>query len=202
MPCCVAVAGSGVLAGVTLLRACLLRITEGWAVGVRVLLAGAGVCALGGGVGGGSKASAVVRCAGGPGGGGGGSVSAVASDAGVVSVGYCTCVLCLGMCRQPPLAGSASTPGVVTSDWRRWICLRMISGTISSTVSEEYSSGMAVWSCDSMLGLCLACNAAVAVVESRSADCARLPLHLPISFVSEAGSPPALDTHTRSCLGL
>ena len=170
MPCCVAVAGSGALAGVTLLRACLLRITEGWAVGVRILLAGAGVCASGGGVGGGSKASEVVRCAGGPGGGGGSSVSAVASDAGVGSVGHCTCVLCLGMCRQPPLAGSDSTPGAVTRDWSRWICLRMISGTISSTVSEEYSSGMAVWSCDSMLGLCLACNADVAVVESRSAD--------------------------------
>ena len=51
---------------------------------------------------------------------------------------------CLGMYLHPPLAGSASMPGDDTSACRRWICLHMISGTISSTVSDEYSSGMAL----------------------------------------------------------
>ena len=38
-----------------------------------------------------------------------------------------------------------------------------------------------------MVGLCRACSAAVAVVDSWLADCARLPLHLPISLVSDGG---------------
>ena len=72
-----------------------------------------------------------------------------------------TWVPCLGMYLHPPLAGRASMPGDETSAWKRLICLHMISGTISSTVSDEYSSGMALWSYSSRVGLCRACSAAV-----------------------------------------
>ena len=166
----------GALAVCARAAACLLRMTEG------------GVCRGVAGLGEGS---------------GGRRASMGACGAAAVSPsGSSTCVLCLGMKRHPPLAGSASMPGATTSAWRRFICLRIMSGTISSTVSDEYSSGIDLLSCSHMLGLCLACSADVAVDDSRSAAWARLPLHLPISLVSGTGSPPALDTHTRSCLGL
>ena len=111
---------------------------------------------------------------------------------------------CLGMCLHPPLAGRESMPGLTTSAWRRVICRLIIAGTISSTVSAEYRSAMAnsAESCSLLAAPWRARMATAAADDAKSVDWARLPLHLPISFVSCLGSPPARDTQTRSCLPL
>ena len=85
----------GALAVCARAAACLLRMTEG------------GVCrgAAGAGEGSGGRRASMGAC----------------GAAAVSPSGSSTCVLCLGMKRQPPLAGSASMPGAMTSAWRRFI---------------------------------------------------------------------------------